>query len=319
MARTSIQYRFTIGKPLNLSKQFFTPLKNEEFPTIALADYYSTSDPTNSYIFTEHQIQFSVNMDNNSKPNSSSITIYNVDEEIKQYIKANKASNIVCILEAGDNEQGLKKVFEGTITRSEFVEDSEVNYVKFSLGDGVVSAKNAKTIRTYPRGTTYEQILKDLNKDMKLPVSTFAGISGDRLLNPVTFAGKSHDILSNISKTLGLDYSIQNNEIVIIPYKRMLKKEVSVITSSTGLIGKVALDNNDTSGVSTSVDKPDKYTIKFTCLLDGSLKPSETVYVKDDEYDSAFKITSVRFEGDYEGNTWFCHVIADKTEGVLDV
>ena len=137
--------------------------------------------------------------------------------------------------------------------------------LKISLGDSVVSAKNAKTIRTYPRGTTYETILKDLNRDMKLPLSMLAGIEG-RLLNPVTFAGSSHQVLESLSNKLGLSYSIQNGVTTIIPYKSYKKKEVSIITPSSGLIGKIkkAVDDSK-SGVSNAGE--DSSNIQFMCLL----------------------------------------------------
>ena len=263
--RTEILYRFTIGKPLKVDKDFFIPYKNESFPTIALDEYYDVEDPYNSYIFTRHQIQFNVDMDSSSKVNSSKVTLFNVDEEVINYVTTNHNNNLVCILEAGDNEQGLKEIFKGTVTTAQKIDDTQDTLLKITLGDSVVSAKNAKTIRTYPRGTTYETILKDLNRDMKLPLSMLAGIEG-RLLNPVTFAGSSHQVLESLSNKLGLSYSIQNGVTTIIPYKSYKKKEVSIITPDSGLIGKIkkAVDDSK-SGVSNAGE--DSSNIQFMCLL----------------------------------------------------
>ena len=314
--RTEILYRFTIGKPLKVDKDFFIPYKNESFPTIALDEYYDVEDPYNSYIFTRHQIQFNVDMDSSSKVNSSKVTLFNVDEEVINYVTTNHNNNLVCILEAGDNEQGLKEIFKGTVTTAQKIDDTQDTLLKITLGDSVVSAKNAKTIRTYPRGTTYETILKDLNRDMKLPLSMLAGIEG-RLLNPVTFAGSSHQVLESLSNKLGLSYSIQNGVTTIIPYKSYKKKEVSIITPDSGLIGKIkkAVDDSK-SGVSNAGE--DSSNIQFMCLLDGALKPTETVYVDDGDIVGAFKITSIKFSGDFEGNDWTCAVKAAKVDGVLE-
>lgn len=317
MLRTSIQYKFTVGKPVSVSDDYFTPLINESFGVLSLDEFLNINNPSQSYIFTEHQIQFSINMDNTSTPNASYVTIFNVDKEIEKYFKANKSSNIACRLEAGDNVQGLKVIAEGTVTNSEFKEDTETNTLKLTLGDGVMAAKNAKSVRTYPRGTEYKKVLKDLSGDLKLPMGLFSSAISGTLLNPVTIAGKTHDIIDGISKALNHDYSIQNNKISLMPKDLSLPKEVSVITKESGLIGRVSLENDDTRGTSTAKKKTNTYSIKFTCLLDGSLKPNESVYIKDGDYDGPFKITSVNFQGDYEGGKWICDVIADKTEGVL--
>lgn len=314
--RTEILYRFTIGKPLKFDRDFFTPYKNENFPTIALDDYYDVNNPYNSYIFTQHQIQFNVDMDSSSKVNSGRVTLFNVDEEVVNFVTTNHNNNLVCILEAGDNEQGLKEIFKGTITAAQKVDDTQDTLLKINLGDSVVSAKNAKTIRTYPRGTAYETILKDLNRDMKLPLSMLAGVEG-RLLNPVTFAGSSHQIMQNLSDKLGLSYSIQNGATTIIPYKSYKKKEVSVITPTSGLIGKIKKSVDDSkSGDNTSNENSNN--VQFMCLLDGALKPTETVFVDDGDITGAFKITSIKFSGDFEGNDWTCAVKAARVEGVLE-
>jgi len=313
--RTEIRYRFTIGRPLKLNKDFFIPYKNESFPTIALEDYFDVEDPFNSYIFTQHQIQFQINMDNSSKVNSSQVTLFNVDEDVINFVTTNHGNNLVCILEAGDNESGLKEIFKGTVAAAQKIDDNQDTQLKFHLADGAVNAKNAKTIRTYPRGTTYETILSDLNRDMKLPITSFSGMSG-RLLNPVTFAGSTHSILEKLADTLGHSYSIQNGAISIVPYRSYKKVEASFITPSTGLIGNIrkALDDSKSGQKTVSMDSNN---IEFMCLLDGALKPDETVYVDDGDISGAYKITSLRFSGDFEGNDWTCSVKAAKVDGVI--
>ncbi|AGH32059.1 baseplate hub [Vibrio phage PWH3a-P1] len=314
--RTEILYRFTIGKPLKLPEGAFTPYKFDEAPAIiSLNDYFDTEDPFNSYIFTQHQIQFNVNMDSSSKINSSYVTLFNVDEEVINFVTTNHNNNLVCILEAGDNEQGLKEIFKGTITAAQKIDDTQDTQLKMNLADGSVNAKNAKTVRTYPRGTTYETILRDMNKDMKLPISSFAGVEG-RLLNPVTFAGNTHQIMEKLSDTLGVSYSIQNGVTSIIPYRSYKKVEVSVITPTSGLLGNIQKSVDDSRSGQSSASM-DSNSIQFMCLLDGALKPNETVYVDDGDIAGAYKITSIKFSGDYEGNDWTCSVKAAKVDGVL--
>jgi len=57
--------------------------------------------------------------------------------------------------------------------------------------------------------------------------------------------------------------------------------------------------------------------IRFKCLLDGGLTVGTTVWVKSRNYDSAFKISKVTHNGDYEGNNWVSEVEAVKVDAVI--
>ncbi|UUW39695.1 hypothetical protein VP14_008 [Vibrio phage VPMCC14] len=313
--RTEILYRFTIGKPLKLSKDFFTPYKNVRKSSIVLDDYFDVEDPYNSYIFTQHQIQFQISMDNSSKVNSSYVTLFNVDEDVINFVTTNYNNNLVCVLEAGDNEQGLKEIFKGTISAAQKIDESQDLQLKMFLADGAVNVKNSKTIRTYPRGTEYKTIIKDLSYDIALPIKSLEGIEGG-LLNPVTFAGSTQNILQKMSENLGATYSIQNGSISIFPLRYYKKVQVSVITPTSGLIGNIRKAVDDSKS-GAKVPSMDSNNIEFMCLLDGALKPDETVYVDDGDISGTYKITSLRFSGDFEGNDWTCTVKAAKVEGEL--
>lgn len=316
MARTNILYRFTIGKPFKVDSNYFTPYKTEEKPVKLLSEFYNTDNPYNSYIFTDHQITFDVKMSDEPNPNVGHFTLTNPDKEVVDYVTNASGENIVCILEAGDNEQGLIKIFEGTAVNAYKIEDDTEVKLKMSLGDASVNTQNAKTVRTYPRGTKYETIMKDLRTDLMLPIAKFSGVVGE-IPSAIVLSGSAHDIMKKLAPSLQVDYSIQNGEINIVPWRRQVKKEVSVITPTTGLLGKIRKGVDDKSSSSTT-KAPSSDTIEFTCLLDGALKPTESVYVDDGEIAGSFRIKAVSFQGDYEGGVWICNVKAFRTEGVLE-
>lgn len=315
MARTEILYRFTVGKPLKLGEEYFSPYNNAVDQTIALEDYYDTS-ANNSYIFTEHQCKFKINMDDKPSANIGFVILYNLDDDLIGYLQENSGNNLVCILEAGDNEQGLKLIYRGTVSNVKITDDDTDNQAKLTITDGGFNIKSAFTVRGYPKGTPYSTVIKDLCGDMKLPLGVLEGVEGG-LPAPLSLMGDTHSILEDRLRQQGIDYSIQNAVINILPQFYRKAGEVSVITAKTGLIGRISLVVNDSTSTNT-VKSSDSESVSFKCLLDGSLSPTETVYLQDREFNGAYKLTSVVFHGDFEGNMWICECIAKPTTGVLD-
>ena len=318
MARSEILYRFTVGKPLKLPENYFAPREYgspEELKTILLSDYYDT-EGNSSYIFTEHQIKFTIRMSDKPSPNIGNVTLFNLDDQLINYLRSNSGNNLVCILEAGDNEQGLKQIYKGTISKVDIQDNDTDNFAKMTITDGGLNVKSAYSVRGYPKGTPYKTVVSDLAGDLKLPLGTLEGVGGVTP-SPLNLMGGTHSILERQLLLQGIDYSIQNSVINILPQFYRKAQEVSVITAKSGLIGRITPIVNDSATTNTTLSS-DSESVGFRCLLDGSLNPTETVYLQDREYDGAFKLTSVSFLGDKEGNLWICECIAKPTQGVLD-
>lgn len=314
--RREVLYRVTIGNPLKITDDYFSPFNNESDKLIALDDYYDRNSP-NAYVFTEHQVVINVRMSSQKRDlNECTIQLYNIDEELIKYFTANKQNNLVVIVEIGDNVQGLKEVFRGTASKMYVEPNGENTILNITVTDGGVSVRNAYTSRSYPRGTSWANIVKDLNNDLKLPVCTIPKI--DQVTDaPISFVGNTYNILTTKLPTLGYNFSIQKGEVNILPLNSRTKTEVSYISQDSGLIGRVSEYIDDSkSAVGTS--NPTNEGIKFSCLIDGSLTPDKTVYVKDREYDGAYKIVDLQISFDYEGNPHLCNIVALKTEGVID-
>lgn len=315
MARSEILYRFTVGIPLELGDDYFSAYSDETTKPVALEDYYDSS-ATNSYIFTKHQCKFKIVMNDKPSANVGFVTLYNLDTDLIKYLQENSGNNLVCILEAGDNEQGLKTIYRGTVSNVKLTDDDTDNQVKITITDGGLNIKSAFTVRGYPKGTPWKTIITDLCSDMKLPLGVLEGVTGETP-SPISLMGDTHSILEDRLRQLSIDYSIQNAVINIFPQPLRKVGLVSIITAKTGLIGRISPVVNDSTSTNT-VKSSDSESVSFKCLLDGSLSPTETVYLQDREFDGAYKLTSVVFHGDFEGNMWICECVAKPTTGVLD-
>ena len=281
------------------------PFKNAEDKAVILGEYEDRS----GYLFTTHQIQFNVRLSTERKEaNEATVTLYNLDDDTVQYLVQNADNSLAAFLRVGDNAQGLKTVFQGVVQK---VVDSfplETRTTVITVSDAGMNIKNAYSVRAWPRGTTYKQIAKDLIDDLKLPLGTICEIP-EKLDTPENFMGSTYNMIDNLFARKGYKVSVVNGYVNILPRNARLPYEVSFLTPTTGLIGEVSHVVDLTStGIVVGDSETDR--IQFSCLIDGSLLPEQSVYVQQGKFDAAYKVKDVVFKGDYEGNEWTCDVVA---------
>ncbi len=314
--RTNIQYEFIISKPLILTEGLFVPPNTIE--AILAEQAFDTDDP-NTFIFSQHQIVFNIRKSSiKQSANKAQVKLMNLDQEVLDYIVQNTGKNtngkLLASLSIGDNVQPLQEIFNGTIEKVDDEFDTETRITTLTILDGVTNIKNAATTRSFARGTPFNDIAAVLMEDMKLPVARAAKVEGVTQ-SPLTLQGDSYKIISSWLEPLGFQYSIDKGFASLIPLGKRISKEVSVITPDSGLIGRVSDYINELQGAVQS--SSENRGVRFRCLMDGSLAPEETVYLVEGEYDGAYKIKEVNFQGDFEGNAWVCSVVAVETEGEI--
>ena len=314
MARTEILYRLTVGRPLVINQNLFTPFKNEGLAAINLEDFYNTSDPE-AYQLDKHQVVFSIKMTSlTQKVNTGKFTIMNLDDDFVNYLISNRDNNLSFVFEAGDNDQGIQEIFKGTVTNVKDNFSKETRVTDLTVVDGGLNSKNAYTVKSFARNTPYSTVIQSLVDDLKLPVESFPPISG-ATLTPVSYSGPTVKLLAEELNRQGYTFSIQNQAVSILDKNKRKPIQASLITPDTGLIGRVQrYTDNDKSSANKESQMAEG--VSFTCLLDSALKPDETVYLEDEGIDGPYKLVEVNFDGDYEGGVWICECRAVVAEGV---
>lgn len=313
--RTSIQYEFMVGVPINYNENLFTPFENAEERAINLAEF---TDRVKGYVFTKHQITFNINYSSEKKEaNSAKISLYNLDDDAVNYFKKNTRKNMPAFLSVGDNVQGLKEIFQGTVQKVEDEFSSETRVTTFTILDGGLNIKNAYSVRAWPRGTPYQQVARDLISDLKVPFGKICEIEGT-FDTPKNFMAPTFKLMDSILGPLGFRTNIVKGKVNILPKGGKVEFKASYISKDTGLIGRVT-EYTDESKSGSNAQDTESTGITFQCLIDGSIMPDETVYVKDREFDGAYKVVSCVINGDFEGDKWLMDIVATEAKGVAIV
>ena len=229
------------------------------------------------------------------------------------------ATKKVAISLSAGYEKDITLIFRGTIDKYSFHFDSATSRLELSCSDGGLNLKEAVSDRYYPVGTNYSKIVRDLSKDLGLPLGIPITADG-KTKGSSYFTGSTSVNLLRLAKMLNCDFSVQDGSIMWLPENKRLDKEAYRLTATTGLIGEVKAynSNNESPTNDKSANKPG---IKLTSLLNGRILPHETIYVEssDGRYKGYYKVTEVSHMGEYEGRPWYTNITAINVEGNIVV
>jgi len=118
----------------------------------------------------------------------------------------------------------------------------------------------------------------------------------DSFANGFSFNGMAKDVMDKMTARLGLEWSIQNNEVQTLIEGGDNGSEVALLTPATGLIG--------TPEPVTDVTVSEKAGWKVRALLQPKAEPGSLIALDSDIVKGVFKISSVTHLGDTYANPW---------------
>lgn len=306
-------YKLLIGSATNTMQK---RTKNSAFKSTVDLDTKlgsTTKSSSNLYLLEHHQITFSIKKDNNKDPNQAEITVYNLSDDTVNYINRGIRNNLAVALAVGYEGQELIMIFKGTIQWvSDTFERVDRKTVLHCL-DGGINIAEARTSRSYPKGTKVSSVVTDLVKDLGTTEGNIHVDSTQTLSSATAMCGNTSHYLEHICKSIDHNVSIQDGSVYVTPRSQMSSARSAYISPETGLIGSPEPFHNDikpTKKVTKKSKKPKKPTdgVKFKCQMNGAILPEKTIWLKSRDYDGPFKVVSVSHNGDKEGAEWTTEV-----------
>lgn len=307
-------YRLRFGTPVNIgsitneSSTFTKPIDLDN-------NIQTAKDKKNAYELTTHQISFTITKDNTKDPNKAEITIFNLDDDLVNYINNNINHTLAVILEAG-YEGEIKTIFKGTVAKIGDTWDRGTRETKLRCTDGGINVGEAMTSRSYPAGTPVKNVIRDLAADLG---TTVGSIEIDTQLTtfnaPVSFVGSTASQIGKLTDSINHNFSIQDGAIYVTPRDKRLPQNSAYLSDQTGL--KKDPEPLSQGNKKNKKNKTPTDGVGFTCQLDGSILPETTVYVKGRSYEGALKVTKVTHSGSYEESEWTTRIEAVKIDATI--
>jgi len=275
------------------------------------------------------RVSFHVKKTSTSDFNTATIDIYNLNEETRERINAIDLGNLV-IVKAGYIGEQQEVLFVGnTVLTTINIERPNV-LTKIEAQDGKIAMNQLKLSISYQAGTFAVKILKDILSRTALDVKhiDWSKIVDKQYKNGFCFQGDAKVLLTNVCNYLDTEWSIQNNQMKIIPVGKADTAKIIYLTPETGLIGSPEKLRDDSIALyGTQQRKKEVLKVvgatgkkyrksigggyKIKCLLQPFIEPGSVVQVKSGAInDVQFRVVEVEHVGDTHGNDWYSLVNA---------
>lgn len=299
------KYRLIVGLPLSLGSDFNKQINDTK---------------SNAYVLTEHHLEFEILKSNDAQANKGYITITNASDDFVNYLQQNTDNHLAVMLDAGYEDQGMTTLFMGGVSHFEDSWDGSliIRKTKLTLGDGELALSVASTARAYKTGTKLNTILNDLLDDLSIPRGRVIPYDDSETLKfSKSFTGRAGDNLRMLGQATGRTFTVQDNSAYFTKVGYGLKQQVIELSAETGLIGiptPRVMSAKQQYEIQKKIDKTKKEELKakyarkediglvVESLLNGSLVPELTVYLKSRYITGFYKILEVSHTGSYESD-----------------
>lgn len=242
--------------------------------------------------FSGLRIQFQIEKTSESNSNTSRITIFNLNRENRAFVEQ---ENLDAFLSAGYTPQGqeslVEAIFQGDIKKGKVENKLSGSdwQTTFEVGDGERALVETKFNKSFAKGANLEAVIGEVAESFEKPISTIKGIKNKVFKNGLTLSGSSKDIMDQLSAEAEVEFSIQDDEVVVLPANEDDGEESQFISRDTGLIG--------------SPIKREK-GIEFVSALNPKLRPGRKVRIESKFINGDFRIRKVVHDGDTHEGPW---------------
>jgi hypothetical protein len=113
----------------------------------------------------------------------------------------------------------------------------------------------------------------------------------------LVLSGGSKDILDSLTKTVGLEWSIQDGELQFLEGGKGTLETAFDVSPGTGLVGSPGK-------VKSSTPTGPQGGIEFSMLLQPKLRPGRLVKISSVGVSGVYRATKISHEGDNQTGTW---------------
>lgn len=236
------------------------------------------------------RIQFNVDKNIEGTPNPTEITIWNLGEASRSLFQR---ENSRVVLRAGyETADDLQVIFQGNIQRTR-TEKSGPDYVtKIRAAESIVAWQNSTINQSFGQPTSLTDAITSLSEALSqvgVGTDTSAGLPSKTYQSGIVLSGNTMKELEKIITSENLEFSIQENQLVILPAGATREGNTFVLSVDTGMVGIPQIGDNS-------------MTVKS--LLNPRLRVYNQVLINSQFVNGLYRIAKVvhkgdTFEGDY--------------------
>jgi hypothetical protein len=267
------------------------------------------------------RVVFNINKTSTTTFNTAKVSIYNMgshSRDLLSKLNLDKAENLL-VVKAGYDSQQVSVVFVGNIAFIDISKPRPEVITTIEANDGEKIFNQFKIpcpgfVGSYRGGIDAKKVLKDLVSASGLETKhiNWNLIVSRNYISGFCFVGMGKVLLNNLCNYLGLEYSIQNNQLKLFPSGKSDGARIVSLTPETGLIGspeRLSDVNMDSFVMNTKRNKKEKKHNpgwKVKSLLQPAIEPGSIIQVTSEEIKTPtqFRVVEVTHTGDTHGSDW---------------
>jgi len=258
-------------------------------------DYKSlTADVTE---IKDLRVQFSVKKSASKEPNTAEVTITNLSPTRRAALQT---KGVKFVLECGYVDTGVKQIFQGDVRHISHVREGADWRTVLKSGDGERAFQFARISETLGPKSTKSAVIKRLAAKLGLGLgnSGKAAIPGS-FEQGIVLSGPVSRELDKVLKGTGYEWSIQDEQLVILSESEVSGQDVPLLTPDSGLIGSPEFG--------APLAKGGKPQLSFRALLNANIKPGAKVQIQCERFPLgvSVKCAKVEHSGDTAGQDWY--------------
>lgn len=261
------------------------------------------------FLFTDLKIAFSITKTSDSNANPGNISVTNLSKTTRDRLDDEGLVYVLRAGYAGLNETPLvKELSRGDILDISTRRSGTEIITSFKIGEGTKALAETTLDKSFEEGISVDSLIGEFTKALGVAKGAITGIKEQVFNSGYSATGKVKDRLDEITSKQGLEWSIQNGELIILPENGKTTEQAVLLTKETGLL-KVFREKKNKPGQSELAD-----VIKFSSLLIPDIKVGRqiAIFSSIDEigesslFPAYFTVRKLTFSGDNKDGKFTC-------------
>ena len=260
--------------------------------------------------WTDLRVVFEINRNLTKHPDPAQITIYNLARETRSGFAGGQQVRLV----AGYGEAaGL--IYAGTLSQITPNRDGPDYAVSLTCRDGD-AAYRATVRQSYVSGAPLSVVVGNLVSAMGLTLGAGAAqqLAGKSTRGAVAHVGYAADKLQQSLLPFGLQYTLNDGTVQIIPTDGTTAEEAILLSPDTGLVGSPEPMTDKKPAAGANVKR-----LRLTSLLQPGFMPGRRVALQGVQYAGVYRVDRLIHKGDSHGQDWYsvaeCSLVEGATVG----
>jgi hypothetical protein len=259
---------------------------------------------------TDLDCTFKVSRSVAARPGTCELTLYGLSAEQRSQIlalprrrpfgSAVQVVNAGTILEVSAGYQDAERpiIFRGNLRRAFQRRQLPETWLELSGGDGEYAIRSARVRRAFAPDTSVRDVLRAIAEAMGVGAGNADDVSAGASLGDVgalysgghVVHGSAADALTSVCRSAGLEWSIQNGVLQLLPRGQAATRSAVLLSPDTGLVG--------------SPEKTGRHTAKAQCLMIAGLAPGALVELDSVVLRGTYRVSRMELAGDTRGQEW---------------